>query len=90
MSETTQQDQPEYPADVTAEEKAEAKKQAASKAEPKFSRERLLSIESERITGHPRYVVVAVLSGDDTTEFTRGQIVKKIENFLASPVEQEA
>lgn len=72
----------------TAAEKKAAAAQS-SQTEPRFTRERLLSSEGENIAGYPSYVIAGALAGDDTAEFTRAQIKKKVETFLARPVEQE-
>lgn len=59
--------------------------------EPTFSRERVLDREEgPRIVGASHPAIVGALHDDDTEQFTRAQITRKVEEFLARPVEQEA
>jgi hypothetical protein len=72
----------------TAAEKRAAEEQSA-RHEPRFSRERVLGPEGEQIAGHPVYVIAGALHGDDSDEFTRAQLERKISDFLQRPVQQE-
>lgn len=58
-------------------------------AAPTFTRERLLGIEGELITGHPHHVIAGALAGSEDESLTREQVSARIDQFLTRPVSQE-